>query len=172
MALLLKDGEAVCDPWAMCGDDDTALPDGPAIVSLERWHRDRSLLSARNAPLGVRMKSHQLADEIAGDLDRFGLVVLEFPKFRDGRPFSTARALREHHGFTGEIRACGHVIPDQYQFLIRTGFNSVEVASSAKMDSWKLALHEITIAYQGGILDEAPLSMLRRKLEFGSATKR
>jgi len=164
MALLLKDGRTVDDPWSAVADDAAVLPDGPAVVGLERWRRDRAALEARNAPLGIRLQSHQLAGEIAGDLGRFGLVVLEFPKFRDGRAFSTARALREQYSYTGEIRAAGHVIPDQYLFLTRVGVTTVEVPEGANLDSWRRALAEVSVAYQSGVLDDAPLAGLRRKV--------
>ena len=163
MALLLKDGAVAENPWISVGDDDAAVPDGPVIVGLARWRRDRAALSARNTPLGLRLKSDQLAGEIADSLDRFALVALEFPVFRDGRAFSTARELRERHGFSGEIRALGHLLPDQFQFLVRTGFSSVEVAEGANLASWRHALGEISIAYQAGVGEESPLSNLRRR---------
>jgi uncharacterized protein (DUF934 family) len=40
-------------------------------------------------------------------------VVLNFPKFTDGRAFSQARLLRRRRGFTGDIRATGDVLIDQ-----------------------------------------------------------
>ncbi|MEI6558019.1 MAG: DUF934 domain-containing protein [Rhodospirillaceae bacterium] len=165
MALLLKDGAVADNPWITIADGAAdPLPDGPVIVGLAEWRRDRAALSARNTPLGVRLKSSERADEIAADLDRFTLVALEFPVFRDGRPFSTARELREHYGFRGEIRALGHVLADQYQFLVRTGFTSVEVADGAALVNWRHALSEITVAYQPGAIDESPLSSLRRRV--------
>lgn len=167
MALLLKDGRTVENSWNAVADEAEILPDGPVIVSLDRWRRDRAALAGRNVPLGVRLKSHQTAAEIASDLGRFDVVALEFPKFRDGRPFSTARDLRERYGFSGEIRAVGHVIPDQYLFLIRTGFSSVEVPDNANLVTWRLALEEVSVAYQLGVLDDAPLSGLRRKIAVG-----
>lgn len=164
MPQLLKDARPVADSWAAVADEADALPDGPAVISLERWRRDRETLTGRNAPLGVRLKSHQLAGDIAEDLSRFGLVVLEFPKFRDGRAFSVARELRERYGFAGEIRASGHVIADQYLFLTRTGFDTVEVPDGANLEHWRHALDEVTVAYQPGVRDDSPLSGLRRKI--------
>ena len=164
MTLLLKNGQTVENRWLNVDDDTAALPEGPIVVSLERWRRDRAAISIRNTPLGIRLKSHQLAPEIADDLERFSLVVLEFPKFRDGRAFSTARELRERHGFTGEIRAVGHLIPDQYQFLVRTGFTSVEVPPETTLTNWQRALSDISVAYQSGVLDDTPVSLLRRKV--------
>jgi uncharacterized protein (DUF934 family) len=167
MPVLLKDGQPVADSWIVVGDDEATVPDGPVLISLERWRRDRAALTARNAPLGVRLASHHLAPEIAADVTRFDLVVLDFPKFRDGRAFSTARALREHHGYTGEIRAVGHVLPDQLQFLIRTGFTSVEVADGVALGPWQTALREMTIAYQPGLGDGGPLAGLKRRIAAG-----
>ena len=163
MPLLLKDGQPVEDSWTAIDDDAKALPEGPVIVSLARWLRDRALLSVRNTPLGIRLKSQEGADEIAADLDRFALVALEFPKYRDGRAFTTARALREYHNYTGEIRAVGHTIPDQYLFLVRTGFTSVEVADSANLASWRQALSEFSVTYQHDRSAAQPLSGLRRR---------
>src|SRR3546814_15236126 len=41
---------------------------------------------------------------------RFDLIVLEFPKFSDGRAYSQARLLRERFGYRGELRATGQVL--------------------------------------------------------------
>ena len=79
---LIKQGALAEDLWVHRGDDE-ALPEGmPAIVSLERWKRDRAALVARNAPVGVRLKSDQQPMELAADLDRVGVVALatfEYP---------------------------------------------------------------------------------------------
>lgn len=164
MPLLLDLGRPVDDPWASVEDGAETVPDGPAIVSLERWRRDRDALERRNAPLGIRLKSSQLASEIAADLGRFAVVALEFPKFRDGRAFSTARTLRERHGYQGEIRAVGHTIADQYLFLLRTGFSSVEVPDDANLATWRHALAEVSVAYQHVLASDHPLSQLRRRI--------
>ena len=164
MALVLKDGAVDDDGWRAAPDDADTLPDGPVIVGLARWRRERATLSTRNAPLGVRLASDQRAEEIAADLDRFTLVVLEFPVFRDGRAFSTARELRERYGYTGDIRATGHILPDQAQFLARTGFTTVDLPDTANRESWRHALGEITIAYQPAVTDDLPLSNLRRRI--------
>ncbi len=165
MALLLKDGQPTEDSWVNLDDTVETIPEGSVIVSLDRWRRDRAALVARGGRLGVRLGSHHRTGEIAADLDQFALVALEFPKFRDGRAFSTARELRERHSYTGEIRAIGHLLPDQYQFLLRTGFSTVAVPDDANLASWQHALTEIDIAYQADVTEGTPLSLLRRKIE-------
>ena len=52
------------------------------------------------------------------------LVRVEFPSFSDGRGFTIARVLRRR-GYTGKLRAFGHVISDQYAMARRSGFESV-----------------------------------------------
>lgn len=161
---LIKDGRVADDQWVSVPDGEPVPTDRPAVVTFERWQAERDSFRGRNAALGVRVKSGTLAPAVAPDLDQFALVALEFPKFRDGRAFSTARELRERHGYAGEIRAVGHVIPDQYQFLVRTGFTSVEVPEGSKPESWAHALTEITVAFQPSLDDAQPLSLLRRRL--------
>lgn len=52
------------------------------------------------------------------------VIGIDFPKWRDGRGYSSARILREM-GFAGDIRAIGDLTVDQLVFLKRCGFSSV-----------------------------------------------
>jgi uncharacterized protein (DUF934 family) len=56
------------------------------------------------------------------------LIALNFPKFSDGRAFSTARLLREKFGYRGELRAVGNVLSDQIPFMRRVGFDAFGVS--------------------------------------------
>ncbi|HYE51238.1 MAG TPA: DUF934 domain-containing protein [Azospirillaceae bacterium] len=165
---LIENGRPVEDEFTAVADD-AVLPDGPAIVSLERWRAERETLLGRNQPTGVRLKSSQLAPEIAPDLDRVALVAVEFPKFRDGRGFSTARELRERYGYTGPIRAVGHTIADQYQMLLRCGFTQVEAPADRDLSAWEAALTKVTVAYQPSVQEDRHLSLLRRHIRTGDA---
>jgi len=53
-------------------------------------------------------------------------IRIDFPSFADGRGFTIARQLRLM-GFTGRLRACGHVLADQYAMARRAGFDEVEI---------------------------------------------
>ena len=114
------------DTWAR-PEAEAALPDGPVILPKKRWLDERNRLASRNAPLGLRLEPGEAVDDIAPDLPRLALIALSFPKFTDGRAFSTARLLREKHGFAGELRAVGNVLSDQIPFMRRVGFDSFEV---------------------------------------------
>src|SRR3954470_2748312 len=162
---LIEDGRPAQDSWTSVPDGEPVPGDIPAIISFERWPAERATLAGRNTKLGVRLKGGTLAPAIAADLNRFALVAFEFPKFRDGRGFSTARELRERYGYEGEIRAVGHVIPDQYLFLKRTGFTSVETPEGTNLESWSNALSEVSVVYQPGIAKDDPTPLINRWLK-------
>ena len=76
-----------------------------------------------------------LAVELAPDADptmlsdhlkAIDLIRVKFPEFADGRGFTIARVLRLM-GYSGRIRAGGHVIADQYAMARRAGFDEVEI---------------------------------------------
>lgn len=68
------------------------------------------------------------------------LIRVTFPAFNDGRAFTIGRRLRML-GYTGELRAYGPVIADQYAMARRVGFDAVEIpdtlAERQPEDQWK-----------------------------------
>lgn len=146
MPLITVDGfrEDVFAPLA----DDAPLPDGAVLVSLGRFQAERDILIARNTPIGVRLKSDQSPEQLGEDVHRLSLVVLEFPKFRDGRAFSWARLLRTRLGFKGQVRATGDFLYDQIAHQRRVGFDAWEVAAGFAPDDLHRALNEISNVYQ------------------------
>jgi len=89
---------------------------------------------------------------LAGAIAATGTVAVRFASFADGRGFSHIRTLRERLGFRGDIRAVGHVIADQFLFLVRCGASSVEVPA-AQAAIWERALGQVTIALQPAVND-------------------
>tara|TARA_Y100001934_G_scaffold86882_1_gene107907 strand:- start:178 stop:666 length:489 start_codon:yes stop_codon:yes gene_type:complete len=146
--MLIKNGAVVEDRWITVADDAELSGEWPVIVSLARWRRERDLLTTRNAPVGIRLTSEDALDEIQPDLNHFFLIALDFPTFTDGRPYSTARLLRDRYGFTGELRAVGQVLRDQAQFLVRCGFDAFEVPEGTVAEDWLHGLNDIAVHYQ------------------------
>lgn len=68
------------------------------------------------------------------------MIRIDFPSFADGRGFTIARQLRLR-GFTGRLRAKGHVLSDQYAMARRSGFDEVEIsgdlAKRQPEDEWQ-----------------------------------
>ncbi len=92
--------------------------------------------TARLSPGRANILMLEPGDElasIAGRLNEFAGVVIGFPAFTDGRGFSTARSLREQHGYAGPIRATGHFLLDQIPLMLRTGFDEFAVTDPAVM---------------------------------------
>jgi uncharacterized protein (DUF934 family) len=153
---ILKSGSMIENDWQLLADE-VPLPEMPVqriLVGLERWRRDRErflVLGAAGVALGVRLRSDQPAEALAEDAGRLALVVIEFPSFRDGRGFSTGRLLRERHGFTGELRAEGPLLPDQFRFLHRCGFNALALPDTARLAHWEKYLSQISFDYQPSV---------------------
>ena len=104
---IIKNGVVIKDPWIVIADDAPLPASQPVIVSLARWLAEGEALRGRNGLLGVRLRSAELAEDIAADLEHLSLVAIEFPTIGDGRGYTTGRLLRERYGFTGELRAVG-----------------------------------------------------------------
>lgn len=66
-------------------------------------------------------------EALRAHLADLGLIRVAFPAFNDGRAFTIARRLRMM-GYTGRLRAQGHVIADQYAMARRVGFDEVEIS--------------------------------------------
>lgn len=157
---LIKNNAFVEDAFVAIGDD-APLPTNGAIVSLARFRRDRDGLLERNAPLGVRLKSDESPEALDADVNRLSVIVLDFPKFRDGRAFSWARLLRTRLGFKGEIRAAGHFLYDQLAFMRRVGIDAFEVGETVTLAQFGRAMGEMTYVYQPSVDGRTTIGDLR-----------
>lgn len=128
---VFRDGRAVIDdPWIHAAPD-APLPAGAVVVDKPRFLEAQEELLARPSPLGLELRPGEDLDGIEPALGRLALIVLRFPRFADGRPYSIARTLRDVHGFAGELRAAGDVLRDQLGFMLRAGFDSLDVQDPA-----------------------------------------
>ena len=76
--------------------------------------------------LAVELASDADPTTLSDHLTAIDLIRVNFPEFADGRGFTIARVLRLM-GYSGRIRASGHVIADQYAMARRAGFDEVEI---------------------------------------------
>ena len=76
--------------------------------------------------VAVDVPSDADPDDLANRLENIDLVRVDFPSFADGRGFTIAKRLRLM-GYSGRLRARGHVIADQYAMARRSGFDEVEI---------------------------------------------
>ena len=108
----------------------------------------------------VRIEAGEDARELIPFLDRIALVEIDFPRFRDGRGYSSARILREA-GYTGELRAAGDVLVDQMLFMRRCGFDSFAPYAPVDEQVLKAALERYEYFYQGAADAAVPVWKLR-----------
>ncbi|MDO9336546.1 MAG: DUF934 domain-containing protein [Caulobacter sp.] len=128
--------------------DEDEIPAGPVILSLTRFQAEGDALVTSDRPVGVRIQTDEAVEDLAYDLPRLALVAVVFPKFRDGRTFTTATLLRERFGFAGEVRAVGDVLLQQAMFMVRTGFDSFVPADGATPEQWARAAGLFRHVYQ------------------------
>ena len=135
------------DPFTYVADDQD-LVQGDLILSLTRFQAEGDRLLSEGRAVGVRLRSDEEVEVLAYDLPRIAVVALEFPKFRDGRPYSNARILRERYGYKGEVRAVGDVLREQAGFMLRCGFDAFEPADGSGAQQWQAATQRFRHVYQ------------------------
>jgi len=74
-------------------------------------------------------------------------VIIDFPVFSDGRGFTLARQLRQSLPAPHPIVAAGHIIPDQADFLHRSGFSHAMINPLA-FAAWQTALGMVSARFQ------------------------
>jgi len=101
--------------------------------------------------------------QLGARLEGVQLIVLNFPKFTDGRAYSQARLLRERLDYRGELRATGAVFRDQLPFLLRCGFDSFESEQKGFAAALAKARTLFSVVYQPVGDGRATASELRLK---------
>jgi uncharacterized protein (DUF934 family) len=124
---------------------------------------DRESLLRRGGPLGVRLEPADLVETLAPDLARLGMIQIDFPKFNDGRGYSTARLLRQRYRYPGELRAVGRVLRDQLLYLHRCGFDAFEIAREDALETWIKAMSELNLWYQRAADGRPTVTALRHR---------
>jgi len=145
---LLKNGAIEKDIYTDVSNGENIPDSGAIIVSLDQWQNHTQTLTARQDPLGIVLRSDEKPENIAGSLDQFDLIALDFPAFGDGRAYSYARLLRDQYGYEGELRAVGDVLLEQLHFMHRVGFNAFLIDSESAAKDWEIAARDISVWYQ------------------------
>jgi uncharacterized protein (DUF934 family) len=167
MATLITNRQVVPDTWLLLKpQEDGALPAVPpaadVIVPLPFWLRQRETLVARPGRVGVWLEPTDEPGQLASDVGRLALITVNFPKFGDGRGYSTARLLRERYGYRGELRAVGDVLRDQLYFMAACGFDLFLLRSDQRAEEVLKAFDEFSEQYQATATQ--PLPLFRRRV--------
>ncbi len=160
MALINQLGNEIPDRWIYPQAGEQGAFEAYRIASFDLL-RDRGAMPDDARPSGIVLQPETSPELVAPFLDRIDLVVIPFPKFRDGRGFTTARSLRQRHGFKGDIRAIGHILPDQLPLLAQCGFTSIVTPAEHPPAQWQTS--------PGGIAaGNRPQPLLQRLVKRGN----
>lgn len=165
MPTLIDRNGRIENPWTSLADESEVPAAGPGahlILSLAQWAAHGEALVASGAKVGIRLEPDEGPEAIAGLLDRISLVAVRFPAFTDGRGYSTARLLRQRHGWTGEIRAVGDILRDQMHYLSRCGFDTFDLKDGESVEAALAAFGDFTESYQAAA-DHGPLFRRRER---------
>ena len=146
MTLLSLNGTVAGD-WSVLNAEDTAPEGATVAVPLARFTEESEDFFATAGRVGVLLSTDADYNDLAPLVNKLAFVVINFLAFTDGRGFSLAVRLRKDLGFKGEIRATGHVIPDQALFLMRAGFDTADIAEE-RVDAFKTGLERFKDFYQ------------------------
>lgn len=159
---IIKGRSVVDDDWSVLRLEDgqtveaVGVPEGKVIVPLAVWQAQRESLSAR-PEIGVWIAPDERPDVLKGELDRFAVVAIDFPKFTDGRGYSIAFNLRKRLGYTGELRAIGDVLRDQLFSMHRVGFDAYATRQDRSIHDALLGLTVFSETYQASVDQALPL---------------
>ncbi|MFL6672413.1 MAG: DUF934 domain-containing protein [Massilia sp.] len=159
---IIKDRAVVDDDWSVLrlgegrAAESVPVPEGRIIVPLAVWLAQREALAAR-AAIGVWIASDERPEQLKGDLDKFGVVAVDFPKFTDGRGYSIAFNLRKRLGYKGELRAIGDVLRDQLFQMSRVGFNAFATRQDRSIHDALKGLTVFSEVYQASVDVQLPL---------------
>ena len=137
MALINSTGQVITDGWSYPDAEKIAEVQAQFIIPLDVLVALGSNVTIEK-PIGAYIPAGVTAEQIVPVLGRIDLIVIEFPKVRDGRGFTVARVLRERHGFEGDVRAIGHVLPDQFAALVQCGFSTIVTPAEHPPQQWLL----------------------------------
>jgi len=169
MPKLIKNGRIVADDWQIVSlaegeaASEAALPGGRVLVPLAVWQARRDELASRaeRGELGVWLDSHEGPEELADDLACLAVIAVNFPKFTDGRGYSTAALLRTRYGYTRELRAIGDVLRDQFNYMARCGFDALQPRADrytdAQLEAAVASIADFSQPYQASATHPQPL---------------
>lgn len=154
MPEILRDNAIVADDWqvlrppADCAPAAAEIPAGRVLVPLAVWLERHAELTVRGEA-AVWLAAGDDPERIAPWLAQLPLIAVDFPKFTDGRGYSTAYLLRSRYGYRGELRAIGDVLPDQLFFLRRVGFDAFALRADKDLRAALAVLRPFSDTYQG-----------------------
>ena len=165
---LVRSGKVAEDQFVRVADGDPVPEEGAIIVTADRFLADADDFARRNDAVGVIWPNNRNVADLEPHLAHLALIALVFPAYKDGRAYSQARQLREQYGFHGELRATGNILRDQFLFLLRAGFDALEVAKDTDAAVFAQAVSRYSVFYQPA--GDRRIPALRARLQHQHST--
>ena len=155
----------VADDWRVidsaadwdASDDDGANSGGGLLLPLALAESQAARVRAHaGGRLGLVLAADDEPARAVPFFPHVTLIGVQFPKFTDGRGYSTAVLLRTRLGWRGELRAVGDVLQDQLYALRRVGFDSFALRSGRDPQAALAGFTPFSGAYQGSVDDPRP----------------
>lgn len=153
---VIKDRKIIEDGWELLATGAPIPPGGDVIVRLAQWNGDPAARAERDGRMGVVLASDESPDQIEA-LGSLPLIAIDFPKFGDGRGYTSARLLRDRFEYKGELRAVGEVLRDQLFYMARCGIDSFALKAGKDMQGALSAFDDFSVSYQAAADDRRPL---------------
>jgi len=149
MPQLIKGGAVIDDRWILLREvaAGSVMPQVPVIVPLAAWLGARDDLRARG-DVGVWLSPADDPALLTRDVAALPVIAVDFPKFADGRGYSTGRLLRERFSYSGELRAIGDIARDQMYFLHQVGFDAYVLRDGKDAQGALASLRDFSDGYQ------------------------
>lgn len=146
--LLNKHGETAENENIIITDVDGLTLHDDQILPYAYWLEQKTEIKQKLNRVAIWLDSDDDIAELEDDLSSINMIALNFPKFGDGRAFTMAHLLQDKYGFEGEIRAIGHPIADQAQFLFRCGVDSIDIPDGQDPQIWVKEATRMSRFYQ------------------------
>jgi uncharacterized protein (DUF934 family) len=83
-------------------------------------------------------------------------IAIEFPAFTDGRGLSLAVLIRSRLGYEGELRAVGATHEDIVHYLVRCGFDAIELPLDRNVTTALDLISPYSVHYQASVHQPEP----------------
>jgi len=135
--------QVIDSDWQLLQDEEQP-PGGAAVaVNLGRYRTDPELWDRRQEQWTVVIQPEDEVIELPSEILSKPQILIAFPVYTDGRGYSHASTLRQHHGYKGQLVAVGDVRRDQLEFMRQTGFDAYEIVGKDSVEEMMESLTEL-----------------------------
>lgn len=135
----------VTNDWVIVDDAAQPVAGAANVISFSRYLASVDEWNLAEGRWSVLIQPADDLLEVPAAVLALPELLIEFPAFTDGRGYSHATTLRQHHGFAGDLLAVGDVRRDQLDFMHSTGFTAFEITGNDSVEAMRASLIELAM---------------------------